>query len=115
MPSPENHRARLAYTVRAEHPTQASADRYLVWLVDGHLRAVQQGGAESAYAVSFDPDKDGGNPVVEARYIFPSRPAFESYLQNTAPALRAEGLSLFGPESGVRFTRSTGELHPPAN
>jgi hypothetical protein len=115
MPSPENPNPKLAYTVRVEHPSQASADRYLAWLVDGHLKAVQQGGAQSAHAVRLDPDKDGGNPAVEARYTFPSRTAFESYLQHTAPALRAEGLALFGPDSGVRFTRSTGELHPPAN
>lgn len=120
MPSPENPHPKLAYTVRAEHPNPASAARYLAWLVQGHLEAVKRGGAEAAHAVALDQDGGGGggggdNPVVEARYIFPSRSAFEVYLQTTAPALRAEGLALFGLHSGVRFTRSTGELHSPAN
>ena len=34
----------------------------------------------------------------------------EAYLRDHAPALRADGLKHFPPESGVTFERRTGEL-----
>lgn len=103
---------RLAYTVRAEHPDRDSAERYLRWLVDGHIQAVLGAGGESGHAVLLD--AEGGPPTIEVRYVFPSRGDFDRYVAVAAPRLRAEGLALFGPETGVRYTRSLGEIHEPS-
>lgn len=102
---------KLAYTVRAICPDPAAADRYLAWLVRGHMRAVCEHGAESAHAVRLD--TDGPAEVIEVRYIFPNRAAYERYVQTAAPGLRAEGLRHFGPDSGISMSRSAGEIHPP--
>lgn len=100
----------IAYTVRATLPDDAAADRYISWLEDGHIDAVIKGGAHSAMIVRLDREGPGDRPRVEVRYIFSTRAAFEGYVREHAPALRADGLKHFGPESGVAFERSTGEV-----
>lgn len=71
------------------------------------MQAVIRGGASSATIVrQQEPD-----PLrIEVRYVFPSREAFDRYVREFAPALRAEGLALFGPDSGVEFVRSLGVI-----
>ena len=49
-------------------------------------------------------------PRVMARYVFPSREAFDRYVREVAPALRAEGLAKFGPQTGVLMERSVSEV-----
>lgn len=100
---------KIAYTVRATLPDRASADRYLAWLLDGHLRAVLQGGALSGSAVELD--QGSGTIVIEARYLFGSQAEFNQYVSETAPKLRAEGLALFGVGTGISFNRSVGLHH----
>ena len=97
----------IAYTVTAEFASPELVDRYIAWLSGGHVKAVCDGGAASAEVVRLD--GVSGEPLtVSVRYQFPDRGTLEAYFTEHAPRLRAEGLALFGPGSGVTFTRSTG-------
>jgi hypothetical protein len=62
---------------------------------------------DHAPAVSPEPAE---RAVVEVQYVFPSRKAFDTYLRDHAPALRADGLKHFPPESGVTSTRQVAEI-----
>lgn len=99
----------IAYTVTATLPTPQLRDAFVAWLENGHIDAVVAGGAESGSIVIIDEPAD---PLrVEVRYIFRTRDAYERYVQTHAPGLRAQGLALFPPESGVRFERTVGRFH----
>ncbi len=100
----------LAYTVRATIPTEPLADRFVAWLEGGHLAGVLAGGANQAEILRLDPDSGAGGVVVEVRYRFPSRESFERYERDFAPALRAEGVELFGPDTGIVMERSVGAI-----
>lgn len=97
----------VAYTVTAEFASPELVERYVAWLSGGHVKAVCDGGATSAEVVRIDA-ASGEPPTVCVRYQFPDRRTLEAYFAEHAPRLRAEGLALFGPGSGVTFTRSTG-------
>lgn len=101
---------RVAYTVQATCPSAASADAYVAWLQDGHTGAVVNGGALSAMIVRLEADPPGSPPRVEVRYVFATREAFDRYIRDHAPALRQDGLKRFGPDSGVKFDRTIGEI-----
>lgn len=101
---------RIAYTVRAGCPSEAVAAAYVAWLEGGHTDEVVKGGAESAMIVRLEPDAPGGPARVEVRYVFSTREAFDRYIRECAPRLRAEGLARFGPGSGVVFERTIGEV-----
>lgn len=105
----------IAYTVTAILPDASWAERYVAWLEDGHIDQVIKGGAHSAMIVRLDADPPvPGDPAtarrVEVRYIFSTREMYDRYVSEFAPALRAEGQKLFGPETGVRFERRTGTV-----
>lgn len=92
-------------------PDKTVVDEWLAWLKDRHLADVCRGGATSAQVVKLDDTL----PSYEIRYRFPNRESFEIYERDHAPGLRAEGLSLFPPERGIEYQRSTGEVvldHP---
>lgn len=98
----------IAYTVTAELPNPEIRRAYLNWLSQGHVDDVLEGGALSGAIVRID---DPAEPIrVETRYLFAGRDDLEVYLRDYAPALRADGLARFGPETGVRFSRTVGEL-----
>jgi hypothetical protein len=48
--------------------------------------------------------------VVETQYVFPSRKAFDTYMRDHAPALRANAQKHFPPESGITFERQVAEI-----
>ena len=97
---------KIAYTVSCTFTDPSVAEEWLLWLRDGHLADVIDGGAESAYVVHID-----GDPLTcEARYVFPSREAFEGYERNHAARLRAEGSELFPLDLGLEYSRSVGEI-----
>lgn len=102
--------SRIAYTVRALCPDEAVAAAYVAWLEDGHIDEVIKGGAHSAMIVRLEPERPGGPARVEVRYVFSTREVFDRYIRECAPGLRAEGLKRFGPESGVVFERTIGEI-----
>jgi hypothetical protein len=103
----------IAYSVTATLSDPALASEYIAWLRAGHLERVLEGGATTAAIVRIE---QPATPVqVETRYTFPDRPAFERYLVETAPGLRAEGLERF--PQGVVFERHVGTIvwsSPPA-
>ncbi|MFZ4576077.1 MAG: DUF4286 family protein [Phycisphaerales bacterium] len=93
----------LAYCVTATFPDEATRDEYAHWLEHGHLQGVIAGGATDAALLI--PDDPPGRWRVHARYTFQSRDAFDRYVREAAPALRAEGLARFPPARGVSFER----------
>lgn len=98
----------IAYSVIASLPDEATAREYLAWLEDGHVDQVVQHGAHAAMIVRV---LEPASPLqVETRYIFANRQAFDRYVADVAPALRADGLKRFPPERGVRFERRLGEI-----
>ncbi len=107
------------YIVNAVMPDDATRQRYIDWLANGHVQQVIAGGA--LWGEIIDLSESGRSPgsvaagegevgVVQTRYGFASREAYDRYVEQSASRLRAEGLALFGPDSGVRFFRQLGEL-----
>ncbi len=95
----------MVYSVRSEFSDPQTRQRYLDWLTGGHVEALMaQGGALRAEVAALD---DGS---VETRYLFASREAFAAYEAGPAVALRADSVAKFPPSSGVRMTRSIGDL-----
>ena len=100
----------ILYTVRATLPTVQQRGRYLSWLSPSHIMQLIAGGATSARVVLPDRASDTAPAVVETQYVFPSRKAFDAYVRDHAPALRADGLKHFPPESGVTYERQVAEI-----
>ncbi len=101
----------ICYTVTATISDSATLREYVDWLRNGHVQQVIEGGAESGVVVLLDPDGTGRTVQrVVTQYIFASRDAFERYEREHAPALRADGLARFGPQTGrdVVFARTVG-------
>lgn len=103
---------RFHYQVMATIPDSPSAERtaraYLGWLRGGHVREVVEAGAASAEIIVLE-----GSPTrVCTRYVFPSREAYEAYVDRHAGRLRADGLARFGPGSDtpVEFQREVGAV-----
>ena len=93
----------VVYSVRTEFPDQATRERYVEWLRDGHcLAVVRQGGALSAEVTVLD------TGAVDARYVFGSRADYDAYEQGPAVELGGEFARLFPAGSGVRSVRSIG-------
>lgn len=98
----------IAYTVIATVPDPATAREYVNWLQAEHIGRVLAAGALSATIVRIE---HPSHPIqIEARYIFASRAAFEQYLLQAAPRLRAEGQARFPPHRGVTWDRRLGTV-----
>ena len=99
------------YAVTAETDSPDAARAYRAWLKGGHIRDVLRGGAVRGELIELDPEP-GGPIRIQSRYTFPSRAIFELYERNHAPALREEGIRLFGPKSEhpMRFIRTQGNI-----
>ena len=92
----------FAYTVHAAFDDPAVATEWADWLRNGHFADVLAAGAGSAELVQRAPLE------LEARYWFADAAAFARYEQESAPKLRAEGLTKFPPSRGVRLSRTMG-------
>ena len=101
---------KILYTVRTTLPSLPLRGRYLSWLVPDHVLAVQAAGAEDVRVVLPDRASETAAAVVEVQYVFPSRKAFDTYVRDHAPALRADGLKHFPPGSGVKSERQVAEI-----
>ncbi len=101
----------IEYSVRSVFPDQSLVQSYLDWLTDGHIQDVLDGGAVSGYAILETEPND--TIAVVARYIFPTRQTFDQYVAKTAPQLREEGLSKFGPHTGIAMNRTLGTVFAP--
>lgn len=100
----------ILYTVRATCPSLQVRGRFLSWLSPNHVAEIMKGGATAVRIVLPDREGDTAPAVVETQYVFPSRKALDTYLRDHAPALRADGLKHFPPESGVTFARQVAEI-----
>ena len=97
--------SKIAYTVVCRIGDPVKAEKWLSWLTGGHIAEVIEGGAESAQVVRLD-----GERTFEVRYIFPGRAAYDRYIADSAPRLRAEGLKLFPPDEGFSYSRTVGTV-----
>ena len=99
----------LEYMVTAVLPDEDTRKAYVTWMQSGHLdHRSSREGPDSAKLVAVD---DPAQPLeVCSIYTFLSREAFDVYLRDHAPRLRAEGLSRFGPQTGVKFRRQVGTI-----
>jgi hypothetical protein len=106
----------ILYTVRTTCPNIQARGRYLAWLSPNHIVEVMKGGATGVRIVLpdriIDPVRGElvESAVCEAQYIFPSRKAFDDYVRLHAPALRADGLKNFPPDSGLTYERQVAEI-----
>ena len=100
----------ILYTVRVTCRDVAQRGRFLAWLSPNHILQVKAGGAAAARVVLPDRAGDTGPTLVETQYVFPSRKAYDNYVRDHAPALRADALKHFPPESGVTFERQVAEI-----
>ena len=100
----------ILYTVRASCRDVQQRGRFLAWLAPNHLLQVKAGGATTVRVVLPDRPNDTAPAIVETQYAFPSRKAFDTYLRDHAPALRADAMKHFPPESGVTFERQVAEI-----
>ena len=100
----------ILYTVRTTCPNVQVRSRFLAWLSPNHVAQVMAGGATSARIVLPDRANDTVPAVVETQYVFPSRKVFDAYVRDHAPALRADGLKHFPPESGITYERQVAEI-----
>jgi hypothetical protein len=94
----------VLYAVKATCADEPTRDRYLRWLVDRHVAMVLATGLPTqAWVLKLDEPN-----TVQTQYVFPSREHFDIYVRDHAPALRTEGLELFG--SAATFSRSVGGI-----
>ena len=100
----------ILYTVRATCQNVQQRGRFLSWLTPDHVLAVKTGGATAVRIVLPEREGESATAVVETQYVFPSRKAFDTYLRDHAPALRADAMKHFPPESGVTFARQVAEI-----
>jgi len=94
----------ILYEVKAEIEDSAMAEAWAAWMLDKHISDVVSAGASLGRLVRWD-----ASTTITAQYEFPSRHAYESYLRDHAPRLRAEGLRRFATDK-VRYTRRAGEI-----
>ena len=100
----------ILYTVRVTCPSLPVRGRFLAWLAPNHLLQVKAGGATTARVVLPDRADESAPALVETQYTFRSRKALDTYLRDHAPALRADALKHFPPESGITFERQIAEI-----
>jgi len=96
------------YVVTATFPDDSVRREYLHWLKEGHVDRVVQGGAQCGEVIEI---LEPAAPFsVQTRYVFADRAAYDRYVRDHAPALRAEGMERFGPARGVNFSRMVGVI-----
>jgi hypothetical protein len=100
----------ILYTVRATCKDVPQRGRYLAWLSPNHVLELMKSGASGARIVLPDRANDTAPAIVETQYTFPSRRAFDDYVRLHAPALRADGLKHFPPDSGITYERQIAEI-----
>lgn len=100
----------ILYTVRTTCPSSQIRGRYLSWLSPNHVVELMKCGATAVRIVLPDRTSDTAPAVVETQYTFPSRKTFDDYIRDHAPALRADGLKHFPPDSGITYERQVAEI-----
>lgn len=106
----------VRYSVTANFADQATRDEFVAWLVGGpsepgHLAEVVAAGALSGSVLLGRPQSQGdpGTWQARAEYVFATWAAFDRYVSEQAPRLRAAGVAKFG-HRGVAFAREAWEV-----
>ena len=99
----------IAYEVTATLRDEQARGEYLAWLRNGHAAALLSW-AERAEVIDLDPVGPEGPWRVKSVYLFSSREAYQRYVEEGAPALRADGVALAERLGGISFERSLGEV-----
>ena len=106
-PGTLSRRGYVRYWVKAECADTGTKDFFVNWLRNGHAQALIDGGA-AWYEITA-----GGRYSVEAMYGFSDEMAFQAYLREKAPELRAASQAAFGTNSQycgkISFSRFRGE------
>ncbi len=92
----------FSYAVTASFADPTVAPEWIGWMEKEHLADVISAGALSGTVIALD---DGR---AEARYEFADRAAYDRYLVDHAPRLRALGIALFPTERGITYERRAG-------
>jgi hypothetical protein len=92
------------YEVLATATDDRAADQWLDWMRTKHLADVIAAGAHSGRVIRLD----DSSLIIAAQYEFESREAFERYVRDHAPRLRAEGIERFGDR--LSYSRRTGQI-----
>lgn len=104
----------VSYSVLATFTEALTAAEYADWLTGGHVQAILQAGAVSAQVTRLDPLSHSAHdpePIqILAEYLFTDLDAFDRYVQDQAPRLRAESAERFGSRPGISFQRRQGSV-----
>ena len=94
----------IVYVVELDVPL-AIREEYMPWLA-GHMREMLAlpGFVDAETAVRIDPSPPAGRFVVRVRYRLRDDTAWQAYLADHAPRMRATGIARFG--DSVRATRT---------
>lgn len=97
----------IVYEVTAFTKIPAIRDAFLDWLGQGHVQTVLESGARNAMVTAYESD---GTYSAQARFVFPSREAFDGYEASAAIRLRGEMRRIFEEDKGLRVERRLGTL-----
>ena len=103
-----NDKTTISYTVCCQISSDQNAKNWIKWLVEGHIQGVINGGAVKAELVELATEENYRS--FEVRYEFASEKDFVTYQKDHAPALQEEGLKLFPPENGFKYSRTNGKF-----
>lgn len=103
--------ARWRYAVQATLVDEAARDRYIEWLLDGHVDEVCHW-ALGAEVVIIQRNETSDPVRALSIYWFESPEHFAKYEAEGAPSLRAEGIALAERLGGIQFQRELGWAWP---
>lgn len=93
--------SRVIYAVTGACRDEKVVGEFRAWLEGGHvLEVVERGGAATAWIAEVEDEPH----TLEILYVFRSREDLAAYERDHAPALREEGLRLFG-DGRISFSR----------
>ena len=100
----------LLYTVQCTFEDPTVARDWSRWLFDEHFDDLRTCGALSCELVRVD----APGTVLQARYRFADRSAFDAYVAEHADRMRSEGLARFPLSLGLAYERQVAVTVDPA-
>ena len=101
----------VSYTLQVSFEDADVAEEWIDWMRGGHMQALLDHGADRAELVRWT-DLEAAEGIIRmtARYRFPDRETFDTYLREYAEVLRSDGMKRFPPSRGIIYTRTVGEI-----